>query len=305
VSAPANTTSRFATVIALSDSLRNNIVQTKATCPFIGVAVAAGRLPVRNDADNPLADVEDVRKLGNSGGGDLGDLLVIFATGNHAFMRGAAGKLDQPAPGGLFSLEFPGSQGSHPGHSGVLQGDPHVLGSGRFSQVDFERLTRRSENGLIRRSEVGHFIAENLIRDPQSKVFSSGVAGLLARDLGSFVMTIGPALLERVGGSQEEATAANRVLEEKLTRLLGEDNLVGSAGEFGLLFAFLARKPDRSEIDGEPAISVSDVRAMFVDKRFPDGWEKWKKTRADWVTNTTSLLVSAGEHYLAQKKESC
>jgi hypothetical protein len=135
-------------------------------------------------------------------------------------------------------------------------------------------------------------------------VFGSGVAELLARDLGSFVTTVGPALMERLGGSPAEAVAANRVLEEKLTRLLGEDNLVGSAGEFGLLFAFLARKPGSNEIDGEPAISVSDVRAMFVDKRFPDGWEKWKKTRADWVTNTSSLLVSAGKHYLAQKKES-
>jgi hypothetical protein len=303
LSAPANTTSRFATVSALTDPQRNAIVQTKATCPFIGAAVATGRLPVRNDADNPLAAVEDVRELGNSGGGDLGDLLTIFAAGNHAFIRGATGKLDQPAPEGLFSLEFPGSQGSHPGHSGMLQGDPRVPGSGRFSQADFDRLTRRSQNGFIKRSDVGQFIAENLQRDPESKVFGSNVAALLARDLGSFAMTVGPALQERVQGPREEAAAANRALEEKLTRLLGEDNLIGSAGEFGLLFAFLAHKADARSIDGEPAISTTDLRAMFIDKRFPEGWETWKKTRADWVTNTTSLLISAGKHYLALKKE--
>ena len=296
-------TSPFAKVLELSDLVRNGIVDTKATCPFIGAAITTGQLPVRNDAGNPMADVEDVRRLGNSGGGDLGDLLVLFATGNHAFMRGASGKLDQPASAGLFSLEFPGSQGSHAGHSGVLQGDPRVLDSGRFSQADFERFTSRARNGFIKRSDVGQFIAENLIRDSQSKVFGSSVAELLARDLGSFVLTVGPALMERLVGSQAEAASTNRVLEEKLTKLLGEDNLVGSAGEFGLLFAFLAHKPDAKEIDGEPAIAVSDVHVMFVDKRFPQGWEKWKKTRADWVTNTTSLLIGAGKHYLALKKE--
>jgi hypothetical protein len=74
-----------------------------------------------------LASIEDVRRLGNSGGGDLGDLLVRFASGNHAFMRGEDGKLNKKVPIGLFSLELPGSQGSHPGHSGILQGDPEKL----------------------------------------------------------------------------------------------------------------------------------------------------------------------------------
>ena len=303
MSAPVESSPRVTRVLDLSDRLRNSIVETKATCPFIGAAIATGRLPVRNDAGNPLADVEDVRKLGNAGGGDLGDLLVIFARGNHAFMRGASGKLDEPASGGLFSLEFPGSQGSHCGHSGVLQGDPRVLDSGRFSEADFERFTSRARNGFIKRSDVGHFIAENLVRDPQSKVFGSNVAQLLARDLGSFVLAVGPALMERLVGSQGDAAAASRALEEKLTGLLGADNLVGSAGEFGLLFAFLAHKPDAQVIDGEPAIAVSDVHAMFVDKRFPEGWEHWAKTRADWVTNTTSLLISAGRRYLALEKE--
>jgi len=76
-----------------------------------------------------LASIEDVRRLGNSGGGDLGDLLVMFASGNHAFMRGDDGKLSEKAPNGLISLELPGSQGSHPGHSGILQGNPETLDS--------------------------------------------------------------------------------------------------------------------------------------------------------------------------------
>src|SRR5262249_23378131 len=103
--------------VRLSAEERASVVEGKATCPFIGSAVAQGSLPVRNEAANPLASIEDVRRLGNTGGGDLGDLLVLFASGNHAFTAGASGKLDQPVPDGLFSLEFPGSQGSHPGHS--------------------------------------------------------------------------------------------------------------------------------------------------------------------------------------------
>jgi len=40
---------------------------------------------------------------------------------------------------------------------------------------------------------------------------------------------------------------------------------------------------------------------MFVDKRLPDGWETWKKSRIDWVTNTTGLLISAANEYLKLK----
>lgn len=101
-------------LVELSDDEKALLVERKATCPFIGSAVAQGKLTVRNDAKDPLASIEDLKRLGNTGGGDLGDLLALFASGNHAFMRGDSGKLDKSVPSGLFSLEFPGSQGSHP-----------------------------------------------------------------------------------------------------------------------------------------------------------------------------------------------
>src|SRR5262252_1555209 len=96
--------------VELSADDRNAIVQTKATCPFIGTAIATGVLAVRNSADNPLASLDQVRELGNAGGGDLGEVLLLFATGNHLMMRGSSHKLDTKTPPGLFSLEFPGSQ---------------------------------------------------------------------------------------------------------------------------------------------------------------------------------------------------
>ena len=278
------------------------LVEKKATCPFIGSAVAQGKLAVRNSAECPLASIEDIRKLGNTGGGDLGDLLVVFATGNHAFMKGDSERLDKEVPSGLFSLEFPGSQGSHPGHSGILQGDPEVPDSGRLRPVNFARLANRAKEGLIKRSDVGRFIAENLFKDAKSKVFGSNVVTLLAGDLLAFVETIGPAWMRRLFGSDDDASTAHREVEEKLTKLLGEDNLVGSAGEFGLLFALLVNKPGAKEIDGEPTVSLRDLEAMFLEKRLPDGWETWKKSRMDWVKNTTGLLVSAAKEYRALRR---
>ena len=54
-------------VVELSPEARDALVEKKATCPFLGSAVAEGKLAVRNAAENPLASIEDVRKLGNSG----------------------------------------------------------------------------------------------------------------------------------------------------------------------------------------------------------------------------------------------
>jgi hypothetical protein len=291
------------TVLQLRDTALDEIVERKATCPFLGTAVASGELPVRNEASNPLASIEDVKRLGNTGGGDLGNLLVLFAAGNHSFMRGRTGRLDQPVPSGLFSLELPGSQGSHPGHSRILQGDPETLDSGRLSRTDFARLASRAKDGLLKRSDAGRFIAENLRRDPKAKVFGLRVAELLARDLGHFVGSVGPDLLTKLARSDESKDAAHRDLEQKLTRFLGEDNLIGSAGEFGLMFAFLAHKPGAVEVGGEPAVYLEDLLSMFVDKRFPNGWTAWRKTRLDWVVNTTSLMVSAGKEYLRLQRK--
>src|SRR5262245_28481603 len=193
------------------------MVRTKVTCPFLGSAVHQNLLAARGDANNPLASIEDVRRLGNSGGGNLGDLLAMFASGNHAFMRDDDGRLNKKVPDGLFSLELPGSQGSHPGHSGILQGDPETLDSGRVSEADFLRLASRAKDGFIKRSDVGRFIAENLLKDPKSKVnaFEPNIATLLARDIGALMETFGHALGTKIIGSDEEAAAAHRIRSEE------------------------------------------------------------------------------------------
>src|SRR5262249_45000725 len=155
-----------------------------------------------------------------------------------------------------------------------------------------DRLLAHAEDGHIKRSEVGKFIAENLARDPNAKVFSANTVKLLGADLLGFVESIGPALLEKLknGFNGTSNTADDTQLFETLTKLTGEDNLVGSSGEYGLLFAFLANSPNTIQVDGEPAISVDDVTDMFQNKRFPAGWDKWQKTRADWIFSTTALV---------------
>ncbi|MBS0345474.1 MAG: hypothetical protein JSR69_03360 [Proteobacteria bacterium] len=284
--------------VMLDDETRQRLAERQATCPFVGSLVAEGVLPVCNGADAPLARLEDIRTLGNSGGGDLGDLLVLFAAGNHACMDDGNGQLARPVPTGLFFLGFPGSQGAHPGHSGILMGDPATPGSGRFDAEAFARLAALARDGWIRRTDIGHFIAANLHRDPAAKVLDSHVVRLLASDLLDLAESAGSRLWQSLFGNAGEQEAAHRRMEEKLTRLLGEDNLVGAAGEFGLLFAFLANQPGRREIDGEPAVDLDDLLAMFRDKRLPEGWRNWKKTRGDWVIHTTALLLSAAREYL-------
>ncbi len=232
------------------------IVEKKATCPFVGTAVATGHLPVFETVTNPLAQIEDVRDLGNrgdNGDSDLGDVLAFFASGNHAKMRGSGNLLDQKVPAGMFSLQFPGSQGSHPGHSGILQGDPTQLESGGLNMENFQRLASLATDGLLTRSAVAQFIAENLCRDPHAKVFQPSVVSLLGHDLGQLVAATGASLLDIFRQSHDPNSG--RTFEEHLTKLMGEDNLIGSSGEFGLLFAFLANRPGAREVNGEPHCS--------------------------------------------------
>lgn len=289
--------------IVVNAAARQDITTKKATCPFAGTAVETGALAILNGVKRPIAWVKDIVALGDTGGGNLGSgVLVIFAKGNHAKMAASDddATLDRDVPAGTFSLDFPGSQGSHPGHSGILQSDYRVTNSGRFSQPDFDRLLAHAEDGHIKRSEVGKFIAENLARDPNAKVFSKNTIALLGSDLVSFAESIGPALVEKLKNefTGNSNMADDTKLFEALTKLTGEDNLVGSAGEYGLLFAFLANSPNTIQVDGEPALSVDDVTDMFQKKQFPAGWDKWQKTRGEWILSTTALLHAAAVEYL-------
>src|SRR5688572_16685852 len=93
-------------VLDLSDDQRREIVSKKATCPFVGTAVALKKLIVYGTLENPFANIGsgpgNAAEIGNLGGGDLGEGFRIVARANHHVDATGA-----EAPEGKFSLLFP------------------------------------------------------------------------------------------------------------------------------------------------------------------------------------------------------
>lgn len=273
--------------VPLSTEERNEVAERMATCPFVGAAVATGQLQLLNTAENPLASIDEIARLGDLGGGDLGSrVLKLFARGNHSrWVVGAKG-VDPLVPAGTFSLQFGGSQGAHAGHSGILLGNPDEVGRGRFDQTQFDRLAGHVDQyGRLSIDSIGDFIADNLKRDANARVLP---AWQLIKDTARLLNEFKDVVL---GGDESEKTEA----VEALTKLLGEDHLAASAGEWGLLFAFLKDSPNSDDGD----IAFSDVTTMFVDKRFPSGWEAWEKTALSWIKATLRLTKDASFAYHA------
>jgi len=275
--------------IALSDSQLDSVVRKKVACPFMGPAVRRRELAVYSSVERPMAAIQDIVDLGDTGGGDLGRrVLRIFAVGNHRRMPGPLGQFDEAVPAGMMSLDLAGSQGAHPGHSGIMLGHPAELDAGRFSQEDFARLAHHANaDGRLSVEAVGRFVAENLARDPDAKVFP---IARLAADLFGLADEVFDSLQARLLGRRTERDEAE--LLEKLTKLAGADNLIGSAGEFGLLFAFFAHR-GKGESDDEPGLDIADLEAMMAHLRLPDGWASWPKKATDWIHATTKIAAFA------------
>ncbi len=283
--------------IALTDPAEDlrQLVERRATCPFVGSAVMDGTLAFQGPADAPVAAIGAVRALGDTGGGRLGSVLAFFARANHGFGAGSDGRLTSPLPVTLFSLDIPGSQGSHPGHSGILEGDPATVASGRFGAESYRRLTDRAQEGRVTRSQVAAFIAENLRRDPDARVSGLRVICRMAARLAF-------AIWKAVENGARQAIGPRggadwRSFDRALGRFLGCNNLLGSSGEFGLLFAFLAGSPHTATIGGQPALGVYDLDDLFVRRRLPEGWRDWRKTARSWAWNTLCLAASAFGQY--------
>jgi hypothetical protein len=146
--------------------------------------------------------------------------------------------------------------------------------------------------------EIGNYIAENMLADPSSKVLGLGVAELLGIDKETFMKLAAHDLFNKITGSQR----TQATLLQGLTKILGEDNLIGSSGEFGLLLAFLSNSPHTTKVNGEPAFAIADMAPIFGAngvRAFPDGWDTWRKTSLDWVIHTTMLSQAALVHYVA------
>lgn len=359
------------------DAVVEAIATKKATCPFVGAAVAMesaikkleraipglSALKLLNTPKEPLAPIVgegSIEALGNTGDvrigkspkqSTLGYVIAGFALGNH----GVIPQTGEKVPTNTFSLDFPGSKGSHPGHSFILQGDPTQPGTGAFSESDFQRLVGAKPAGVIcpeesgaaaqgkadpgghaeevvvegkrvrvvRRSEIGKFVAENVFRDPSAKAGGKNAAfwrlaadsvelgQQLTSDLAD-VVERAEALRRANAGDERhvELLEQHRGLATKLTTLLGEDNLVGGAGEYALLLTFLHNSPNTVDRDGlDPGYAVDELTLMFKGdasgRRLPDGWHTWNKDALVWTANTTALLTVAAAHYHVTLKARC
>jgi hypothetical protein len=271
--------------ISLAPEEQMEIAVKMATCPFVGAAVATGQLPVYSTKERPLAVIDEVAHIGDLGGGDLGTrVLRLFARGNHSRWIPFLDEGDIFVPNGTFSLQFGGSQGAHAGHSGILLGDPDKVDSGRFDQAQFDRLAEHADlAGRLSIDSIGDFIAENLKQDPNAQVLP---IQKVASDIIQLLREFKDLLL-----AADESEKTETI--EALTKLLGEDHLMASAGEWGLLFAFLKNGPNSHDGD----IALTDVTAMFVDKRLPDGWETWEKSALSWINATLLLAKDAALAY--------
>ncbi len=254
------------------------VARQRATCPFIGSLVAQGLLPVSGSSSNPLASLSDIQRLGNTpdAKGHFGELLAMFATGNHAFYRNRSA-----VPAGTFSLDFPYSQGSHAGDSDILQRE---LSSPSFSAGDFQHMASFATDGKLSRTAVGKFIASNVKADPRSTFLTHGsVTGSFraARDL-----------FFRIVASWFKSSdpQAGRRVASALTRLLAVDNLAGSSGEFALFFSLVQHRTDGR--DGS-VLYVDELLNAFQNKVLPNGWQNWAKSRVDWAENTADILFHA------------
>jgi hypothetical protein len=82
----------------------------------------------------------------------------------------------------------------------------------------FDRLEMQAKRGLLKLSDVGGYIAQNLKRDPDSKVDVPMVADLLAQDLANVLTAAGEAVKVIFFDSTQRAAMADRILEGKLTK---------------------------------------------------------------------------------------
>jgi hypothetical protein len=228
------------------------VASQRATCPFIGSLVAQGLLSVSGTSQDPLASLKAIRDLGNTpdAKGRFGELLHMFANGNHAFYRNRTA-----VPSGSFSIDFPYSQGSHAGDSDILQRN---LASPSFSNADFQHMASFATNGALSRKAMGRFIAENVKADRSSTFFGHGSV------TGSFRAVVD--LFRRLTQSwftSSDPNASRRAVTA-LTRLLAVDNLAGSSGEFALFFSLVQHRTDGR-----------DGSVLYVDELREEDPPKW------------------------------
>ena len=172
--------------------------------------------------------------------------------------------------------------------------------------------TTRIELGELRGDELGQFVARNVACDPNAVSISRtpfGLVSLLGGDIAEFTRSAGRLAIAKLAGSPSEAEKT-KLLEDML-QIAVRNNLVGAAGELGLLMTALEGSPNAVTLpDGERALAASDIEAMFAGKKvdgkydpltrtLPPGWDTTPRTLTQFLLNTLEILRIAGLENLA------
>jgi hypothetical protein len=308
--------------LELTDDQRRELVSKKATCPFVGTALALKKIAVYGSLLAPFVGIADgpgnVLAVGNTGGGDIGEGFRVVARANHHLSP-----TGEEAPNGMFSLDFPASRGAHAAHSFILMGNPRSQTSGRLSAENLERLinlksegghAERAPNGslVVRRSELGRFVARNVACDPNAVTSATTPftrATLLGVDLADFERRVFNVLALKLDSGDKSVEVSSAL--EDLVQIAVGNQLIASVSEFSLLMMFLGPSTETVTMpDGEPALSVSDITAMFAGEKrdgtydpltrhFPANWETTPKTIVDLVRHLVHVLHAAAGSQLS------
>lgn len=276
----------------LTAEKRGEIAVKKATCPFVGTKVNQGALavyfaPEDKDKKHPLAKISDVVAMGNSGGGTLGYALGFFAKANQSVIPGVG-----QCPPGYFSLEFGGSKGAHFGDSGFLRNGPTgdgAFGTTKWNQFVNSKYVTQGKTSMV---QLAKFIESNVAADPQADKGFKNVIGAAKRSIQDLRALAKSA--EKMDGMTE---AAKQKLVEDFGRVLGSNNLIGSAGEFALQTTLLRNSAGTNDAKSlNSKFDVAEMGNMFQMKGFPEGEQKAKSV-LQWMHDSIELsTIALGEY---------
>jgi hypothetical protein len=131
-------------------------MEGRTTCPFMRSALKAGLL----EFDGQTAPQDRLRDLLGGGLNGLGQVAKFFARRNHTTPDTPKGRYDP--------LNLAGSRGDHPGDSGMLT--PRGFDAARFEAFTAHARTGPDGRRYMTTADLGAAIAEDLVRDPRSRV---------------------------------------------------------------------------------------------------------------------------------------
>jgi hypothetical protein len=296
------------TPLDLTPAQRQNMATKIGVCPFVGPKIAQGDLPLYGSKDNPLIKIEDVVRA--AGPGTLGEhVLQVFAEGNQTKMVGSPGKLDAECPAGFMSAHLLGSKGSHGANSGILH-DPldRRLGAGRRSREDFEWLRSfANADGKLDVEGMGKAIGARMHEyaplDETVTVAGRAVFSAMGVDVVNVIGHSIPAIAESAENAirhlfrREGESDEHREFIRSLTSLTGENTLIGSAGEWALLFAGWANAPGVRQPDGSVQLDFKQIEPQFFEGRTPEAFANSEKSAIEWAKLTAQITLHAFKEF--------